>query len=254
MSSSAEELRIAIIITTLIVFFLLAFILFLVIIFQVRKKKAKAQLEKEILNAQIEIQEQTLKNISQEIHDNIGQILSLAKLNLNTFPANPDEKIQLKLNDTKHLVGKAITDLRNISHSMHSDKISELGLKEAIANELKILQNSGQYIATLDVIGNPFELKMQEEMVLFRMVQEALQNSIKYAKARNIKVKLNNSQNKYIVTVSDDGIGFDKANLQLSQTGIGLKNMENRAALINGMFTINSMPGSGTTIEIILKR
>src|SRR5258706_15627070 len=140
MPSSGQELKIAIIITTIILFFLVAFILFLVIIFQLRKKKIKSQLEKEILNAQIEIQEQTLKTISQEIHDNIGQILSLAKLNLNTFPLNPDEKFQLKINDTKHLVSKAIRDLRNLSRSLHGDKIAELGLYEAVTNELTLLQ------------------------------------------------------------------------------------------------------------------
>jgi two-component system NarL family sensor kinase len=254
MPSSSEELRIAIITTTLIVLFLVAFILFLVIIFQVRKKKAKAQLEKEILNAQIEIQEQTLKTISQEIHDNIGQILSLAKLNLNTFPVNPDEKTQLKLNDTKQLVGKAINDLRNVSRGMHGDKIAELGLQEAISNELKILQNSGQYNTSLHVAGHPFKLKTQEEMVLFRMVQEALHNSIKHAKAKNICVTLTNNENKYILMIADDGIGFDKETLQSTQTGIGLKNMQNRAALINGIFSINSAPVNGTIIEIILNR
>jgi signal transduction histidine kinase len=254
MPSSAQELKIAIIITTIILLFLLAFILFLVFVFQVRKKKAKAQLEKELLNAQIEIQEQTLKTISQEIHDNIGQILSLAKLNLNTVPQNPDENAQLKLDNTKQLVGKAITDLRNVTRGMHGDKISELGLQKAIEGELKILEHSGQYNTSLEIIGATYQLETKKEIVVFRMVQETLHNSIKHAKAKNIDVTLNDAQNKYVVTIADDGIGFDKEKLLSTQTGIGLKNMQSRATLINGEFIINSSPGKGTIIEIILNK
>jgi len=254
MPSAGNELQIGIIITTIVLLLLVAFILFLVVIFQDRQKKAKAHLEKELLNAQIEIQEQTLKTISQEIHDNIGQVLSLAKLNLNTFSIHPDEKVQLKLNDTKQLVSKAITDLRNISRGMHGDKISDLGLQQAIETELKILENSGQYATGLEVIGGEFKLDAKKEIVVFRMVQEALQNSIKHAKAKTILVKLDNGENKYTVTITDNGIGFNKETLLSSQTGIGLKNMQNRAALINGVFSIHSTPGNGTAIEIALNK
>jgi len=95
----------------------------------------KSQFEQELLQTQIEIQEQTLKTISQEIHDNVGQVLSLAKLNLNTFEANPEGKLK----NTKELVSKAINDLRDLSRSLHGEKIGEIGLQEAIVNELKIL-------------------------------------------------------------------------------------------------------------------
>ncbi len=252
MLSSAEQLKIAIITTSIIVFLLVLFILFLFLIVQLRKKKAKARLEKEILTAQIEIQEQTLKMVSQEIHDNIGQILSLAKLNLNTFPDNADKEMQVKIDNTKDLVSKAISDLRDLSRSMHGDKIAELGLHDAIDTELKILQNTGQYTTTMEVIGQPVKLDTQKEMVLFRMVQEALTNCIKHAKAKNIQVRLNNQEGKYIVAISDDGVGFDKALLQSNQTGIGLRNMQNRATLINGIFSIKSFPEKGTTIEVVL--
>jgi two-component system NarL family sensor kinase len=252
MPSSGQELEIAIITTTIIVFLLVALITFLIIIVQVRKKKAKVQLEKEILNAQIEIQEQTLKTISQEIHDNIGQVLSLAKLNLNTLPTDIEEDINNKVNDTKILVGKAISDLRNLSRSMHGERISEVGLKDAIDTELKLLQNTGQYNTNLEVMGDPFSLDPKKEIVLFRMVQESLNNCIKHAKAKNIFVQLSNQEDKYIVVISDDGIGFDEVALQSKQKGIGLRNMQNRASLINGLFSIKSTPENGTTIEIIL--
>jgi signal transduction histidine kinase len=88
----------------------------------------QAKFQQALLQTQIEIQEQTLTTISQEIHDNIGQVLSLAKLNLNTL--QPDEHEKLK--DTKMLVSKAINDLRDLSRSMHGDKIADLGLQKPL--------------------------------------------------------------------------------------------------------------------------
>src|SRR5690349_7079912 len=89
----------------------------------------KAQYERTLFQSQLEIQEQTFRNISQEIHDNIGQVLSLAKLNLNTIPhtGGTTDKISL----TEELLGKAINDLRDLSRSMHPEKIADIGLTNA---------------------------------------------------------------------------------------------------------------------------
>jgi two-component system, NarL family, sensor kinase len=252
MSSPIDEFRVAIITTSILMFLLVAFILFLFLVFQLRKRKVKTLLEKEILAAQIEIQEQTFKNVSQEIHDNVGQVLSLAKLNLTSFQDVLDEKTASKIESTRQLISKAIGDLRNISRSMHGDKISETGLQVAIENELLVLENTGQYKTNLEVIGPHIRLEVQKETMIFRMVQEAITNCIKYAKAQNILVKLENKEDKYKISIKDDGLGFDIALLQSHKTGIGLKNMQNRAALINGLFSINSAPGKGTLVEITL--
>ena len=155
----------------LFVSFIIAFL------FLYRKKKEQHIFEKQLmqtqfhqalLQTQIEIQEQTLKTISQEIHDNIGQVLSLAKLNLNTL--QPGE--ETKLIDTKNLVSKAINDLRDLSRSLHGDKIAELGLQESVAGELKILQNTGQYATELKITGEPYKLAPQKEMVLLELCKK----------------------------------------------------------------------------------
>ena len=218
------------------------------------KKEMKTQFEQELLQTQIEIQEQTLKTISQEIHDNIGLILSLAKLNLNTFEDAESANNQIKINDTKNLVSKAINDLRDLSRSLHGDKIAELGLQESVAGELKILQNTGQYITELKITGEPYKLAPQKEMVLFRIVQEAMNNTIKHAKAKNIFIEMKYQPDSFYLIITDDGIGFNAAGLQSTQTGIGLKSMQNRAALIGGEFSMNSSAGKGTEIKIRLKK
>ncbi len=249
-----------VIFTGSILFLALAiFIVFFILLFTRKKNKLIMQnqlLEAEhkqlLLQTQIEIQEQTLKTISQEIHDNIGQVLSLAKLNLNTFENVESSTNQTKITDTKQLISKAINDLRDLSRSLHGDKIAELGLQESITNELKILQNTGQFKTDLKITGSAYKLEPQKEMVLFRIVQEALNNSVKHSKAKNITIQLQYSIDVFKLCISDDGVGFDSNKLTATQTGIGLKSMQNRAALIGGVFSIQSI--NGTTIQIEINK
>src|SRR5690606_6033411 len=121
---------------------------------------------------QLEIQEQTLKNISQEIHDNIGQALTLAKLNLNAVMAE-DTQLQEKILNSKELVSKAITDLRDLSHSLDTDYVLEMGLQRSIEYELELIRKTGIVRTDLHVEGNLQRLERQKELILFRIVQES---------------------------------------------------------------------------------
>ena len=236
---------------TILVIFLVAGIVAFLFLFsrrnwkhQTEKQLMKTQFEQALLKTQLEIQEQTLKTISQEIHDNVGQVLSLAKLNLSTLPNSNDPKIQ----DTKDLVSKAIRDLRNLSHSLHGDVIAELGLQQSIANELKIIENTKIFETALNVTGSPFKINAQKEMVLFRIVQEALNNCIKYSAAKKITVFLKYQPQLFILQVQDNGKGFNAH----ENIGIGLKSMLNRAQLIGGTFNLSSTPGKGTVATVEL--
>jgi signal transduction histidine kinase len=215
-----------------------------------KQKEMQTQFQQELLQTQLEIQEQTLKTISEEIHDNVGQILSLAKLNLNTLEYGEEQKIQ----DTKNLVSKAINDLRNLSRSIHGDRIAELGLLQSITDELHILQNSGQFATHLKVTGNHYKMEPQKEMVLFRIVQEAMNNAIKHSKAKNITVQMEYQPERFCITVSDDGIGFDIAVLPAGKSGIGLTSMKNRVALIGATIAMHSALNNGTTICVTLEK
>jgi two-component system NarL family sensor kinase len=246
-----------VIIFTLFIFLMSSFVILFIIIHKKRqsgylkeKELLQAGFQQELLKTQIEIQEQTLKNISQEIHDNIGQVLSLAKLNLSTCPPSDNETINEKVEHTRQLVSKAIIDMRDLSRSMHGDRVAEMGLKDAIKNELDIIRNTGQYATELLTTGEHYPLGRQKEMVLFRVVQEALSNSIKHAKGKSILVRLEYEPTSFSLSIVDEGVGFDLHYLEQSKKGIGLKNMQNRAAMINGIFSVNSTPERGTTISI----
>ena len=98
----------------------------------------------------------SMRYISQEIHENIGQVLDLAKLSLGSFPAIEDAALQNKVEDTKQLISKAINDLRDLRKSMHGYKVAELGLQASIESELRIIKNTGHFNASLVVTGNHY--------------------------------------------------------------------------------------------------
>lgn len=158
------------------------------------------------------------------------------------------------MDETKNLVSKAINDLRNLSRRLHGEKITDIGLHEAITSELNILQNTGQFSTKLNSIGEPYKLNSQKEMVLFRIVQEALQNAQKHSGASMLWVEINYQPQVFSLLIGDNGKGFDTASLHKTEKGIGLGSMQNRAALIGSTLTIQSDNGNGTCIKVELEQ
>ena len=219
------------------------------------KEQLKVDFEKQILESKLEIQEQTFKYISQEIHDNIGQVLSLAKLTINTMTANDPQILEEKIDSSKKLVGKAIEDLRNLSRNLNTDYITNLGLNISIENEIKILRNASKYEVEVLTKGNAYRLQHQQELIIFRIFQEILQNIIKHSGATAIAITFYYNPDCFILEISDNGIGFDVSILNensRTNVGIGVLNMRHRANLISADFTIDSKPANGTIVKIKL--
>lgn len=246
-----------------IVFLVLAgFVIFFLIMYMRRKTKnmlekqqMQSQFSQTLLQTQLEIQEQTLKNISQEIHDNIGQALSLAKLNLNTMPEINDEALQQKILNSKQLVSKAITDLRDLSRSLDTDYVQEMGLQRAIEYELEMIKKTGTIDTALTVDGSLFRLDKQKELILFRIVQESFNNILKHASARRIDVSIKYAEAFFSLVIKDDGKGFDLQPLNKASSnsfGLGIRNMHSRAKLVGADFNMNSSLGGGTEVKINL--
>lgn len=251
-----------IIISTLFILLITFFIVRFVLLYQKRHQsflQEKADLQtnfkQTLLQAQLEIQEQTLQNISQEIHDNIGQVLSLAKLNLGTMDIEQPVMLQQKIDDSKNLIGKAIQDLRDLSKSLNTDYVSNMGLLQAIEYELEMIRKSDAYETALQISGLPFKVESQKELIIFRIIQEIINNILKHAKANKILVQAIYGPTAITITITDNGMGFDLTPLNLAengQFGLGLRNMHKRAQLIGAGFTITSTIGSGTTASIII--
>jgi signal transduction histidine kinase len=235
-------------------------IIMLVLLYQKRqlqylseKNQLKVSFEKELLESKLEIQEQTLKNISQEIHDNIGQVLSLVKLNISSMDCNEPKTLQQKITNSAHLVSRAIQDLRDLSRSLHTDSITELGLLKAIEYEFELIKKAGDYQADLIQEGEPYRLSHKHELILFRIFQEVVNNIVKHAKAKAVTVHVYFNPADFILQIADDGIGFDLAALnENNHSGLGIRNLQNRSRVMGADFNIFTEPGKGTTVSITL--
>ncbi len=220
-------------------------------------KKEKQQLVAKyaqlLLQSQIEIQEQTLQHIGQELHDNLGQVASLIKINLNTLKLEDTAATMEKIESTKGLTRQLIADIKSLSVSLGSDRVKQAGLVKAIEVEVERLNKTRQFIVTCQVGAAIPEIDTDKATILFRMAQEILNNAVKHSKAKHISISINNCNKLFILAFEDDGIGFNTEDNRHS-TGAGLRNLTSRANLIEAQLHIQSLPGNGTraTIELLL--
>lgn len=219
------------------------------------KKAIQASFQQELLKSQLEIQEANFKNISQEIHDNIGQALSFIKLNINTIDITEQQAAREKLIESKNLLTKVIQDLRDLSRTLNPDFIKEIGLLQAIEQQINFLKKSGLYKAEMNITGIVEKYPLQKELVVFRIVQELLNNIVKHADATSIRIHMDYQDSQLLITVEDNGKGFDTAaQKENNASGLGLRNMHNRMTLINGLIRIDSEKGKGTFAAIHLPK
>jgi two-component system, NarL family, sensor kinase len=207
----------------------------------------KTSYENALLLSQLEIQEQTFQNISREIHDSIGQKLTLAKLHLNTLDFVEEKITREHVSDSTAMISEAINDLTDLSRSMSSEIILSNGLIKALEFEVNQLQKSGLYKIAINISGNPVFMESATELLLFRIVQEAINNIIKHAEATAIHLHLHYNTSMLTMEITDNGKGFtvDRTNF-----GTGLQNIKKRAALLKGSFDINTLAGSGTELRV----
>jgi len=254
MQKEKLDLIISVLATSLFILLLVVSVFFLFRIYLKRKNKLllekermNIEFEQTLLKSQLEIQEHTFNEISREIHDNIGQVLSLVRINLNTLRA-PDDTDKLELMDD--LMGKAINDLRNLSHSLDADHIRNNGWTSAIQKLLNDLQRSGKYKIIISIEEELPALGSDKPIILFRMIQEVVNNIIRHAGADTICLDAKKENDKIEIAIKDNGKGFDTAG---NSPGLGLQNLKNRAKMINAGLLVNSEPGKGTCVSISIK-
>lgn len=257
----SNDLLLLPIVTTIVFLILATFIVVFTVVFQRRqmenlreKQTMKAQYEQATLQAQIEIQNQTLQTVGAELHDDVGQILSVVKLHLNTLEEeNQQTDIQSYIEQSNKLVGQAIESLRALSKSLDGFVVNDFGLVQSIGHELKRLEQTKRFTTSISVEGELVSLGYDAEIILFRIVQETLNNAIKHARATHISVLVRYSPANFKLEISDNGKGFEYAEVArnpLEKTGAGLRNMQRRATLIGSVCTFDSRPGHGTTVRI----
>lgn len=232
-------------------------LLIYVSLYNKRKKKHIEEKEKlrlaneELIKAQHEIREQTMQTIGTDLHDNIGQILSLTALTLKSIKSEEPSKVLPKVNAAVELVSRSIQEMRLLGKLLEGDQLVAKGLDEAIKQEINWIEKSGSYTVKYSQIGvGPTVVDANKDLILFRIIQESLNNIIKHAQATKIKLTLSYLPDQLQLCIVDNGVGFDTKNPMLTQNGMGLQNIQKRTALIGGEALINSSLSKGTTVTI----
>lgn len=251
MQNKYHEVNVLIVAGSILALVLVGFIV--TILFMYKKKQFIH--EQELLQTRLEIQENIFKEISEELHDNIGQILTVLKLTLSSLSVSANGDDLTSIQESKEMVGTIIKSISDLSKSLSPGRISKIGIVEALRFELEKIEKTKFFKTSLSISDFKFNLSAGKEIFLFRIIQEILTNIIKHSKANKIHADISGNDQSIHLTFSDDGVGFNLAevlNSVSSQKGIGLINMMNRARLIGGKIKIFSEKGEGTTIKIEL--
>ncbi len=247
-------MELLVVVCSLVLLLLLILVIVLFSIFQKRKilfiterNRAELRYQEELTRTKLEIQEATLKNVSWELHDNIGQLLSVANLELNMLHKKGKEDRERTLEDVRGLVGKCLMEIRAVSRNLNNEVITQVGLAESVRYELNRLDKLGILNTSLVVEGDNWKPPENDALILFRIIQEFLTNVIKHAKAAHLDVIFKFSSDCLNITAVDDGIGF---NIEEANSSSGLINMRSRAALIQADLNLSSKRRKGTSLMI----
>jgi PAS domain S-box-containing protein len=198
----------------------------------------------------IEAHEEERTWIARELHDDINQRVALLAIALEKcaqqIPKSQGE-VHGQIGQVRHNLHGLGNDIQALSHRLHSSKLDYLGLVAAANSFCKELSDQKQIEVHFTHAGIPGNLPKELSLCLFRVLQEALQNSAKYSGERHLKAELHGTSQEIRLTVSDEGVGFDERD-GINRRGLGLISMRERMHLVDGEFSIESQPGRGTTI------
>ena len=228
-----------------------------IVLFAVQYRKAQLKLtieqqkfKQEILQAEVEIREKTLQDVGKELHDNLGQIASLTRINLAGIRSG-HEKPE-KVDQSISLMDKLIEEMRNLSHQLNEGFRLRLTLAEQIEQDVGRLNNLDGLQVSFAMNAPSFDMYGDKAILLYRIFQEALSNVLKHSQASEVFIVVEEGVKNIKLTIEDNGIGLPDQNMK--QDGIGLKNMRSRAVLLEADFSISHRKPKGTILSIELTK
>lgn len=238
--------------------FLLLITLFIVFILMAYKRRdfrhlrEKKQLEEEyarqLLQSQIEVQELTFQQIGKELHDNVGQLLSTSKMLIGlterVLQVPPDTLITANAT-----LGKAISELRSLSKSLDKEWLAQFNLIENLNTEINRINAAKSIEAVLETELKQLKLASEKQIILYRIIQEAVQNALKHSKCSRILIQLMQNERQLDCRIHDNGKGF---NIEETSKGLGLNNMLHRTNLLGGAINYQAARQQGTVINITI--
>jgi signal transduction histidine kinase len=229
----------SIIITIIIIYFFVSII---------RYHRRYMRLQREKIFAEITIRENERKRIAGDLHDSMGPLLSAVKLNISSVDIqHPEDKVVLE--KTAKYLDEIIGSMRRISYDLLPHTLERRGLVEAV-REFVSQVNLKQTIDIQLFVVKEIAVPKEKEIHIFRMIQEIVHNTLKHAHARTLQIGMSEESGHLLFLTKDDGKGFDKEK-ELSRTnGLGLKSLESRCEILNGILSLESKPGAGTNYFI----
>lgn len=220
---------------------LIVFIIFhqrKVIRYQLRLQRMEYDQQKLLLNASIRLQEEERQRIAADLHDDAGPLLATARLYLNENLVNLDKTTQLQsIYNAKQIIDDTIQLIRNISHSLMPPTLKNFGLESAVNDLFQKISGSGSMNASSRFHDYRERLQSENELIIFRVIQELVNNILKHSNASFIHLTQNTSGNKFFIRLHHDGRGItqnDFIKLNKSNVGLGLKNIQSRLKVLHG--------------------
>ncbi len=220
---------------------LITFIIFhqrRVIRYQLKLQQLEEEQQKILLNASIRLQEEERQRIAADLHDDAGPLLATARLYLNENLVNQDKTTQLQsIYNAKQIIDDTIQLVRNISHSLMPPTLKNFGLESAVNDLFQKISGSGNLNASSRFHDYRERLETEQELTIFRVVQELVNNILKHSKASFIHLTQNLNDGKFFIRLHHDGKGLTQADyerLTMSAAGLGLKNIQSRLKVVQG--------------------
>ena len=255
-----EYLITGIIIGVVVFLFLTASIIYFVFAYQKRQKQNNLEknimqttFEQELIKTEYEVKEQTLQTIAADLHDNIGQLLSLTNATLSSINVKNQENTEQKVATALGFVNSSIKDLRQLAKLLQAENLIQQGLIQAIKQEVNWLEKSGRFeVEFINHFKNDILNLNKKTLFVFRLLQETISNIIKHSEADKIIIEIGEDEkNQFYFKISDNGKGIDLLSLPINKSqGLGINNMKKRVSMIGGHLDIISSPNKGTTIYI----
>jgi signal transduction histidine kinase len=254
----SENYIIFIILCLTAVFLLVAFYIVVQVINYARKKKkyeaeknAMNQLfEEQLIQTKLEVQEQTLQNFAADLHDNIGQLLSLTNVTLASVNVNVAAKTASKISSAQELIKRAIKEIRILAKLHQGESLMENGLSDAISQEVQWFQRNAYFkVEFKNNLPDNFTLSHPyANLFVYRLLQECLSNFVRHADATEIFIFLGVKDDCFTMEISDNGKGFRYNESNFQSNGMGINNMQKRIQLLNGTMRIMTAEKKGTRI------
>ena len=220
---------------------LIVFIIFhqrKVIRYQLKLQRMEQDQQKLLLNASIRLQEEERQRIAADLHDDAGPLLATARLYLNENLVNLDKTTQLQsIYNAKQIIDDTIQLIRNISHSLMPPTLKNFGLESAVNDLFQKISGSGSMNASSRFHDYRERLQAETELIIFRVIQELVNNILKHSNASFIHLTQNTSGDKFFIRLHHDGRGItqnDFNKLNKSNVGLGLKNIQSRLKVLHG--------------------